>query len=166
LYNEYNAKVAEVTAGQQNALKAQFEDLWKSRGIDPSKRRREKPYSGAVACKACHQEAYDMWATTTSRHANAFATLKKTGQQSDPECVSCHTTGAMQRGGFTNTKDTPDLINVQCEACHGGGTSHAAKPIAGFGAVSEDLCRSCHTEAYNPDFDFEQMLKLIPHKKQ
>ncbi len=164
LYNEYNAKVAEVTASQQNALKARFEDLLKSRGIDTSKRQRATPYAGSAACKTCHEEAYDMWAA--SRHANAFATLKKTGQEADPECVSCHTTGAMRRGGFTNMKDTPDLANIQCEACHGDGTSHAAKPEAGFGAVSEDLCRGCHTEAYNPDFDFEQMLKLIPHKKQ
>ena len=164
LYNEYTAKVAEVTATQQNELRAKFEALLKERGIDPSKRQRPKPYSGATACKTCHEEAYDTW--TKTRHATAFASLQKTGQESDPECFTCHTTGAMQRGGFTSAKDTPELTNVQCEACHGGGASHAAKPVAGFGAISEDLCRGCHTESYNPDFDYEQMLKPISHKKQ
>lgn len=164
LYNEYNAKVAEATAAQQNELKDKFAELLKARGIDPSKRERPKAYLGATTCKTCHEEAYNIW--TKTRHATAFASLQKTGQESDPECVACHTTGAIQRGGFTNAKDTPDLIDVQCEACHGGGTSHAAKPVAGFGAVSEDLCRGCHTESYNPDFDYEQMLKPISHKKQ
>lgn len=164
LYNEYNVKVAEVTATQQNELKTKFESLLKERGIDPSKRLRVKPFAGATACKTCHEEAYNIWSKT--RHATAFATLQKTGQESDPECISCHTTGATRRGGFTSVKDTPDLTDVQCEACHGGGASHAAKPAAGFGAVSEDLCRSCHTEAYNPDFDYEQMLEPIQHKKQ
>lgn len=164
LYNEYNAKVAEATTTQQNALKVQFEALLKERGIDPSKRQRPKSYSGATACKTCHEEAYDTW--TKTRHATALATLQKTGQESDPECFTCHTTGAMQRGGFTSAKDTPELTNVQCESCHGGGVSHAAKPVAGYGAVSEDLCRGCHTEAYNPDFDYEQMLEPISHKKQ
>jgi len=162
LYDDYNKKVADAMNRRQNELRDKFASLLKERGIDPSKRVRPKPFAGAATCKTCHEEAYTAWAKT--RHATAFATLRKTGQESDPECISCHTTGASQRGGFVSAKETPELINVQCEACHGAGASHAAKPAAGFGSVSEDLCRSCHTEDYNPDFDYEQMLKTIRHK--
>jgi hypothetical protein len=40
---------------------------------------------------------------------------------------------------------------------------HAAQPEAGYGGLQEELCRSCHTEAFNPDFDYEEMLKIIAH---
>lgn len=164
LYDEYNTKVAETTMAQQNEMKEKFENLMKQRGIDPSKRQRPKVYAGVSSCKMCHEDAYKVW--EKGRHAGAFATLRKMGQEADPECIRCHTTGAMQRGGFVNHKDTPELINVQCESCHGAGASHAEKPAPGYGAVSEELCRSCHTEAYNPDFDFEEMTRRIEHKKK
>jgi predicted CXXCH cytochrome family protein len=164
LYDKYNTDVAAMLASQQNAMKSQFAELLKARGIDPSKRQREKVFAGSEACKACHEDSYSAWAK--SRHATAFASLERTGQGSDPECVRCHVTGASVRGGFSTAKDTPELANVQCEACHGAGISHGAKPAAGFGAVSEELCRSCHTEAFNPDFDFEQMVDKIQHKKK
>ena len=163
LYDEYNTKVAEMTAKQQNQFRQQFEERLKERGIDPSTRKRESPFTGGDACKTCHEDAYSQWAGT--RHATAMATLEKMGQQADPECVGCHTTGALQRGGFTTLKETPNLVNVQCEACHGAGLSHKEKPTAGYGKVSEELCRSCHTEAYNPDFDYEAMLAPVRHKK-
>lgn len=162
LYDDYNAKVAEMTASQQDAFRKQFEDRLKERGFDPAKYRKPSPFTGGEACKACHEAEYAQWAGT--RHASAMATLEKMGQQADPECVGCHTTGAMQRGGFTSLKETPGLVNVQCESCHGSGASHNNSPAAGYGKISEELCRSCHTEAFNPDFDYEEMLKPVQHK--
>jgi len=76
---------------------------------------------------------------------------------------SCHTTGGVTRGGFTDAKTTPELANVQCEECHGPGVAHAAEPKKGFGATGEETCRGCHTEDYNPNFDYDAMWKNVAH---
>lgn len=161
LYDEYNKQVQELTVKQEQQMRKQFDEILKKRGIDPTKSRRPKVFAGSAACKDCHQAAYDTWAK--SRHAKAFASLEKTKQEFDPECVSCHVTGRMVRGGFANAKETPELKDVQCEACHDPGAAHVAKPAAGYGATGEEQCRSCHTEDYNPDWDYEQMWKEVAH---
>jgi len=161
LYDEYNERVREQVVSQQQKMRAEFLEILKKQGLDPSKRRQRKDFAGAAACRDCHKQAYDVW--EKSRHAAAFDTLKKSKQEFDPECTSCHTTGSNRRGGFENAKDTPEYGSVQCEACHGPGARHAEKPAKGYGALSEELCRSCHTEAYNPDFDYEVMWKKIEH---
>jgi hypothetical protein len=40
----------------------------------------------------------------------------------DAECLSCHTTGYGQPGGFVSVAETPKLVGVQCEVCHGQAT--------------------------------------------
>lgn len=164
IYDKYNSDLAQMIETEQNALRDQFAEMLKARGIDPSKRKREKVFAGSDACKTCHETSHKIWAA--SRHATAFGTLEKTGQGADPECVRCHVTGASYRGGYVSAKETPELTGIQCEACHGPGVAHASKPAPGYGAVSEENCRSCHTEAYNPDFDFEQMVDKIQHKEK
>ncbi len=161
VYEEYNTKVQDLVVRQQKQIKDQVLTRLAKRGIDPAQFKKPKLFVTSDSCKSCHEKAYDTW--KASRHANAFASLVNRKQDFDPECISCHSTGAMYRGGFSDANSTPELINVQCESCHGSGAGHSAVPSKGYGAIGEETCRSCHTEEFNPDFEYEKMWKQIAH---
>jgi len=134
-------------------------------------------YVTAAKCKACHMKEYTVWAA--SKHANAWASLKPE-EQKNPECVSCHVTGAGKPGG-----GTPELQNVQCEACHGPGSNYksidimkksayaankdeAHKKAVGAGLIipTEDTCKTCHNAKsphFKPPFDFAAAKEKIKH---
>lgn len=91
-------------------------------------------YIGAKKCKACHMKQFKAWSETTM--AKSFENLKpgvkadekkKAGLDpakdytTDKDCLRCHTTGYGKPGGFVSLEKTPDLIDVQCESCHGPG---------------------------------------------
>jgi hypothetical protein len=65
------------------------------------------------------------------------------------DCGACHTTGYNPSG---NQDDLPGLIGtwaepgIQCEACHGPGSLHAANPSGVLPRVdrSSELCGECH----------------------
>ena len=75
------------------------------------------------------------------------------GQFRDPSCVVCHVTGG--------SLSMPD---VQCEACHGPGAAHAAKPTA-KGIVTRDppesACTRCHHAPEAKEWDFVTFRKAI-----
>lgn len=92
-------------------------------------------YVGGAKCKACHMKQYKAWGKT--KMATSFENLKpgvkaaeKTNAKidpnkdytTDPKCLKCHTTGYGKPGGFKSFAETPNMINVQCEACHGPGS--------------------------------------------
>ena len=108
-------------------------------------------YVKSAACKDCHAEEYRLW--EESSHAHAFRILEEKNQDYNPECVGCHTTGFRRPTGYVNAKSTPDLMNVQCEACHGPGNDHPEKVGEGYGKVGNDFCVTCHTPDNSPDFD-------------
>jgi cytochrome c554/c'-like protein len=122
--------------------------------IDPARLRATftgAGYLGDKGCKECHEEAYRVW--EGSAHAHAFKILEDRHQDYNPECVGCHTTGYRQLTGFLNAKSTADLMNVQCEACHGPGKNHAQKPGEEYGKTNPSTCLSCHTLENSPAFD-------------
>ena len=108
-------------------------------------------YVKSSACKDCHAEEFRLW--EESRHAHAFSILQEKHQDYNPDCVGCHTTGFRKPTGYVNAKSTPDLMNVQCEACHGPGNEHPEKVGEGYGKVNGDFCVTCHTPENSPDFD-------------
>jgi hypothetical protein len=118
-------------------------------------------YTGWKTCAGCHDDIAARW--QTSRHAKAFDSLKKTNQQNLPKCVACHVTGYEQPGGFIDDELTPELIAVQCEACHGEGGNHAAG--AGKTAIQTappvEVCRQCHTPGQDPNFDYHKKTRKI-----
>lgn len=120
------------------------------------------PYLSVLNCTECHQPFVDYWKTT--KHSGAFNDLEKAGKSKDPECVRCHTTGYGEEGGFYSFVSTPNLINVQCEACHGPGKGHAADFSISMRPIAEGVCRRCHTKDNSPDFDFETYFKKIKHQ--
>lgn len=120
-------------------------------------------FVGAQACAACHVEEYQVWEKT--KHSHAMAALESKNQQFDGECVKCHVVG-FEKGGFENLNKTPQLANVQCEACHGPGKEHIAKPAKGFGEMKTPTgCVQCHTVENSPDFNFSTYWPKIQHGK-
>ncbi len=120
-------------------------------------------YAGPGACKACHPAEYKNWSETA--HSGAYQSLVKTGDQFDPECLPCHTTGYGYSTGYNNTGASPALRDVTCESCHGRGGAHAFGSKTGCflhvtttvrRAVSEDVCRGCHDDYNSPKFEYEQ----------
>jgi hypothetical protein len=98
-------------------------------------------YVGSKKCRMCHIKQYKSWEQTNM--AKAFELLKpgaraeqRTAAGLDPEkdyttdaeCLSCHTTGYGEPGGFESMEATPTLAGVGCEMCHGAGGEYIKKP--------------------------------------
>jgi len=121
----------------------------------------DSPFVGASTCMNCHATQYAVW--EKSGHAHAMATLERKSQQFDNECVRCHVVG-FNKGGFQSLISTPQLANVQCEACHGPGREHVAAPAKGFGFMATPTgCVQCHTLTNSPDFNFATYWPKIKH---
>ncbi|MGE5176881.1 MAG: multiheme c-type cytochrome [Hyphomicrobiales bacterium] len=114
-------------------------------------------FLGEKNCRRCHETEYQMY--TKQGHAHAFQTLVKNQRDATPECLPCHVVGMGQPGGFVSRQVTPDLVNVQCESCHGMGTKH---PEPGS-VVGPEVCRTCHTTTQDPQFNFEDAVQKIVH---
>ena len=121
-------------------------------------------FMGSESCKSCHAEAYQVWEKTS--HAHAFQILEEKHQDYNPDCVGCHTTGFRRPTGFVNAKSTPDLMNVQCESCHGPGRGHPETNGSGYGAVAQGFCVTCHTPENSPDFEASAYRLKIQHWKE
>ncbi|HHN65425.1 MAG TPA: hypothetical protein ENK09_08710 [Nitrospirae bacterium] len=121
----------------------------------------EGPYVGISRCAECHQPYMDSWVKTG--HARALSSLSQKGKQRDPECLSCHTVGFGKEGGFVNIEATPDLANVQCEACHGPGRAHLQDYSRPMSPITKDTCMKCHTPQNSPDFNYRKYLERIKH---
>ena len=112
-------------------------------------------------CEPCHAEEHEIW--SLSGHAHAYQTLRNVKQDFNPECVKCHVTGFNAPGGFVNGRVTPQLTNVQCEACHGDATGHPENPEKPYGDTPPRTCFVCHTEENSPDFVFFPYWNKIRH---
>jgi hypothetical protein len=119
------------------------------------------PFLTAQACQSCHGEAWQVY--QASAHAHAFETLRKANQDYNPECVSCHVTGFNEPEGFLDARHTPNLVDVQCEACHGNAAEHVRDPQKAYGAVPPRRCFGCHTKENSPDFVFFKYWEAIKH---
>lgn len=134
-------------------------------------------YSGTKKCSMCHRPYFTSWSETA--HAKALANLEAASDEAtaafaekagiklegkateSADCLKCHVTGLGLAGGWKAGAEGADLLaGVTCEACHGPGSVHikAAKAdkAATMSAVSEKMCRQCHTEKTSPEFDFEK----------
>jgi hypothetical protein len=112
-------------------------------------------YLGPETCKACHFKEFKTW--QAHKHSKNFSVLQG-AEQTNPECLKCHTTGYGKPGGFVSLEKTPNLTNTGCEACHGPGSAHveAAKnaPDSGewdkkISKVLTNACVSCHDPHVN-----------------
>ncbi len=110
-------------------------------------------YVGVDRCLDCHEEVQAFWAA--DRHHEAWKTLVDQKKTFDAECVSCHVTGYGKAGGSILGK-TAGREDVQCEACHGPGSKHAAsEDVADIEAhPPQAVCEGCHNAHHSPSFEF------------
>jgi len=141
---------------------ATFRDAQIQKAEEISKRSLEEYEVGYAAmgkCVRCHSQEMSKWSLT--KHARAWETLILRGEENNPECIACHSTGYGQPGGFGELHETQirKYKSVQCESCHGPMLSHpqneSVKPVE----INEDVCTSCHDEANSPKFEYTSYLR-------
>ncbi len=121
-------------------------------------------YAGSETCRDCHAEEWGIW--KESRHAHAFDIMVARKVDYNPECVVCHVTGFRSRSGFEDATNTPGLVHVQCEACHGPASAHLRDPSIPYGRTSGDtMCRTCHTGENSPGYSFDVYWPKVSHGK-
>jgi 2',3'-cyclic-nucleotide 2'-phosphodiesterase (5'-nucleotidase family) len=117
-----------------------------------------------TACESCHGNQVKQW--KTSDHARAYETLVKKSKQFDPKCLACHTVRFEQPDGFNMKQQQMELVNVQCESCHGSAKEHLSdmKPIP-TPKPAMALCIKCHTADRCPNFekDIKKLYEKIKH---
>ena len=116
-------------------------------------------YVGVTVCAGCHAETAAAWEGT--KHSGALATLTAIGQGGNARCLGCHTVAMGQPGGFVDVATTPNLVNVQCESCHGPGGEHAGAPSKTniVRLVPSSTCGGCHTGTHHPQYEEWQQSK-------
>jgi hypothetical protein len=136
-------------------------------------------YVGVKKCRSCHKGerkglVYEKWLERA--HAHAFETLKKKGEEKNPKCLPCHTTGFDKGGYKIGDPDAAKFVGVQCESCHGPGSVYKKSKIMknrelalknGLVNITEETCTRCHDSAKGAPmdsvFDFKKALKAIDH---
>ena len=113
-------------------------------------------YVGSSKCRLCHRNFFV--GRKSDVHDFAMDSLVKRGEENNPKCLTCHSTGFGVKTGFVNLKKTPRLANVQCEGCHGPGNVHLRygkdKKPGGFLAGQDNperlkkMCKTCHTQRW------------------
>jgi len=110
----------------------------------------EPTYVTSKKCKPCHAKQFKSWEAT--KMAKAFDLLKAE-EQGKPECLACHATGFGKEGGFKNLEETPTMVGIQCEACHGPGSIYfrvmkdrEKSRAGGLLDQTEAVCKVCHNE--------------------
>jgi hypothetical protein len=153
-------------------------------------------YVGTKGCKKCHIKQYKSWVKTKMskvydllKPGERAEAKKKAGMDpkkdytKDSECLPCHTTGYNKPGGFVSFEETPELVGVSCEVCHGAGSEYTKKEymslknkeyklaeVLKVGLTSPptgETCTSlCHNEKspFFKSFDFEKRKDDGTHK--
>jgi hypothetical protein len=88
------------------------------------------------------------------------------------ECLVCHATPDRLGPPMADASGYRVEESVGCESCHGPGGDHIAEPTAdniiGLGescpeCVIEAICTSCHTPAWDDDWELNSHLEAIAH---
>lgn len=157
------------------------------RAVAHPRREVQGDFVGSEKCANCHEKSYLVW--KKSGHSKAWETLANLDppRTYDPECISCHVTGWHPTryfpylSGFISEEQTPHLVSVGCESCHGPGGEHVAAEMgsdierqlraAQALVVTKEQaetseahnCRNCHDLDNSPDFHFPTYWPLVEH---
>ncbi len=119
-------------------------------------------FTGDGFCRSCHAHEFGDWLLTP--HSIAWESLQQEDKWRDPDCVPCHVTGPGQAGGFENPDTTPQMVNVQCEVCHGPGGGHSTGASIDPEAMSR-ICSNCHSGEFVLNFDLDEAMALVSHRE-
>lgn len=152
---------------------------------DGGKKRAGPKYVGVAACNKCHRgpesgHQDSLW--RMSPHARAWSVLatprarelaKAKGLDGDPQqlpqCLECHSPGALAPADAVLASFSPDE-GVGCEACHGPGSEYMAEAImrdrraaraAGLKEVGSQTCMPCHRQAHGKQYELK--MEAIAH---
>ncbi|MCX6647499.1 MAG: multiheme c-type cytochrome [bacterium] len=112
-------------------------------------------FVSADICMGCHQRVGNEWIRT--KHADALPALESSGFVSS-SCYVCHVV-SLDGNPANSGYDDPDPTvatrfgGVQCENCHGAGSSHIATLIPHNINLDAAVCGSCHTDVHHPTYD-------------
>ena len=146
-------------------------------------------FVGSKKCESCHEPSYEVWKKTG--HADAWKTLAEleVPRTHDPECISCHVIGWHPTeyfpydSGFLSEAETPKMIDVGCENCHGPGEKHVEAEMGSDLELQKKLqkamvvtkeqaqhdknrwCLNCHDLDNSPDFNFEEYWPNVEHSE-
>jgi len=157
-------EMAALVKGFNDSFREKQQKLQKEKAAkDAEKAAQGAPehYLGGEICARCHPAEAVQWKTT--KHAQAWEALVAAKQDTVARCVGCHVVGLRQPGGFSDLASSPNLTGVQCESCHGMGSTHEAFSAAPR-KVTEQTCRMCHTKETSPGFDYALYQSHIDHK--
>ncbi len=104
-------------------------------------------YRGFSYCRDCHAERSERWLSRP--HSGAFETLAVRGEEMNPDCLVCHTTGFGEGGYRPRGDERSELEGVGCEECHGPGEGHPTRKLI---VPGEKDCRKCHNRGEEWDF--------------
>jgi hypothetical protein len=117
--------------------------------------------AGSDTCAKCHAADTHVW--HASKHSHAWEVLVAKGAHVDPFCQQCHTTGYGHEGGFVSVSQSPQLVHVGCENCHGPSSSHVADPKTKTPFLARERCVNCHDHENSPKFVYEEYWPKIHH---
>jgi hypothetical protein len=157
-------QVADLVKAFNDSFNAKLERLQKERAAKEAEKATSgggDHYLGGEVCARCHTAEAAQWKST--KHAQAWQALAKAKKDTDPSCVGCHVVGLNQPGGYRDQASTANMVNVQCESCHGMGSQHDALKAAPR-RITEQTCRICHDKNASPAFDMATFLPYVTHK--
>ncbi|MDD3643287.1 MAG: multiheme c-type cytochrome, partial [Candidatus Krumholzibacteria bacterium] len=114
-------------------------------------------------CGRCHRETADDF--LTSPHYRTFKRLTDAGEERNPSCLPCHTTGYLRFSGYDPGAEEQGGLNlrgVQCEACHGPGTAHSRD--GEMRRRARQACSECHDARRSPHFVFQTFWEKVGHR--
>ena len=126
-------------------------------------------YTGSEACLQCHPTAARIW--KSSRHSQAFESLKSKNADADPNCIPCHVVGFGSTSGYRRAFSGGKLVDVGCESCHGAGSIHVTQKQNGisefrFRPLAAGDCQKCHHGEFSRPFDWNKFWPAIKHSKE
>jgi len=114
-------------------------------------------YAGVQGCIDCHRNIYRTEKKTP--HPHALEVLTRIHQDTNRNCLPCHTVGYGLPTGFssvTNYASTNRLAGVQCENCHGPAGNHAANEndftVRPRVELAATVCGGCHNVPQAPHY--------------
>lgn len=150
-YDKYNARVKE--------------DYLKRVAVKKKLSTGKSAFAGEEICNSCHAKEHKIW--QGSKHASAFEQLETVNKAFDPDCIGCHTVGFEKKGGYIDLSVTANLLNVQCESCHGAGREHADSngkiKVSHHDWPKKKMCMQCHVGSHSPRFELDNYWTKISH---